>query len=163
MKQALLPIGVLLGILGLSELLALPARSLEVDQSSIVRTGNSLCDQLGSSVTAGDSLESVQKLLGPAMLVAEEQEQLRAKFRELILVDPEQFPDGLQNVDQFVSYTEGSVQVYLQFRNDVLVNHQPAVFRNWRPQQDLAGQDQGLRPELSDGNQDLGGKRPAGQ
>lgn len=141
MKQACLPILVLLIFLALSSFLVWPATPLEADHYQRFQDGNSLYQLLSSSVDRGDSLEDVEDLLGQGVPVVESAEELRQQLQEIAQAYPEHYPDGVFATDRFVGYSFGRGQIVLQFRNQTLINHRPETFQNWQPPQDLGGRD----------------------
>lgn len=139
MKQAVLPLLVLLVIGTLSTVSFWPAGSLEAEHYRRFRDGNSLYTLLGRSVRTGDSLEDVEALLGPATPVAEGAETLRTELRAHSQSHPDQFPDGVFEADDFIRYPVGDGWVTLQFRSGMLVNHLPEMFGAYEPPYDVAG------------------------
>lgn len=142
MKQAALPILVLLVIVTLAIVTALPSASVEADHYQRFRDGNSLYTLLSSSIGRGYSLQDVEELLGPGAPLESKDfvETHRAALRETARWTPDSYPDGIYNDDTFRTWSGSNEEVTLQFRNDHLVNFSPEQFTTFRPSYDLAGQ-----------------------
>ncbi len=142
MKQAALPILVLLVVVTLAIVTALPSASVEADHYQRFRDGNSLYTLLSGSIGRGYSLQDVEELLGPGTPLESEDsvETHRAALRETAMWDPDSYPDGIYNDDTFKAWSGSDEEVTLQFRNNHLVNFLPEQFTTFRPSYDLAGQ-----------------------
>jgi hypothetical protein len=86
-----------------------------------------LLENLHESIRNGDSIEKVRSLLGPGELVQDASLPIRT-----IEAHPDHYPDGVEPGDVFLLF-EPRIRdwVYLQFRNDRLVNHRPADFAEY--------------------------------
>lgn len=88
---------------------------------------------LHKGIVCGDSIEKVQRLLGPCS-VRSEPDEVIAKVRMLIAKYPERHPDGVQDNDVFLAYRFGKrATAYLQFRNGCLINFNPEDFAEYKP------------------------------
>jgi len=92
----------------------------------------SLYATLHSDISNGDPIGKVQELLGPGQNVdTKDRHKLVNHIRACVAKYPESYPQGLQDGDTFVRYPIGKLcAVYLQFRNDRLVNHLREHFRD---------------------------------
>jgi len=142
MKQAALPILVLLVVVTLAIVTALPSASVEADHYQRFRDGNSLYTLLSGSIGRGYSLQDVEEFLGAGAPLESEDyvETHRAALREAAQWDPDSYPDGIYNDDTFRTWSGSDEEVTLQFRNGHLVNFSPEQFTAFRPSYDLAGQ-----------------------
>jgi hypothetical protein len=139
MKQAFLPVLVLVVVVGLAVITTWPSSSLEADHYRRFHDGKSLYALLNSRIRSGDSLQDVEELLGPATIPIDNVEELRTELREDSLTQPDHFPDGVYNEDTFATYPIGDDTVTLQLRNGFLINHQPSQYQDYRPKADIAG------------------------
>ena len=144
MKQTAIPILVLVIIVGMAILTSWPAGSLEANHYLRFQDGKSLYALLSSSVRTGDSLEVIGKVLGPATPLAEGVEDVRQQLVEEAQQHPDRFPQGVYPQDAFVTYPIESGKLLLQIRNGFLVNHDPAMFEDFYPEQDIAGSSNGV-------------------
>ena len=144
MKQAAIPILVLAIIVGLAILTSWPAGSLEANHYQRFQDGKSLYAILRSSVRTGDSLEVVAKVLGPATPLVEGLEEVRQQLVEDAQHHPERFPQSVYPQDVFVTYPIESGKLLMQFRNGFLINHDPAMFEDFYPEEDIAGSSNGV-------------------
>ncbi|MHC4876123.1 MAG: hypothetical protein ACYTGL_06460 [Planctomycetota bacterium] len=140
MKQAALPVVVLMVILGLGFITTWPSGALEADHYQRFRDGKSLYAILSSRIASGDSLQHVESALGPGTPLTEEADAHRSELREQALWTPQRFPNGVQNADVFLTWPLEDQSVTLQFRNGTLVNHRGEDFEDFQPQHDVAGQ-----------------------
>ena len=84
---------------------------------------------LSRQVVAGDSMETVTRLLGPGIGVSEAQRvRLVKSVAEFQRQVPESRPDGVKQDDQFLGYEVSGMTIYLQFRDSRLVNFRPEDF-----------------------------------
>ena len=143
MKQAAIPILVLVIIVGLAIITSWPAGSLEANHYLRFQDGKSLYALLGSSVRTGDSLEVVADVLGPATPLVEGIEEVRQQLAEDAQQHSDRFPQGVYPQDVFVTYPIESGRLLLQFRNGFLINHDPAMFEDFYPEHDIAGSSNG--------------------
>lgn len=139
MKQAFLPVLVLVVVVGLAIITTWPSSSLEADHYQRFHDGKSLYSIMSSRIRSGDSLQNVEKLLGPAIVVTEAAGEIRNEYREQALARPESFPHGVYEEDAFVTYPIGDDKVTLQLRNGFVVNHQPGQYEEYHPTRDIAG------------------------
>ncbi len=144
MKQAAIPILVLAIIVGLAILTTWPAGSLEANHYQRFQDGKSLYALLRSSVRTGDSLEVIGKVLGPATPLVEGVEEIRQQLAEDALQHPERFPHGVYPQDVFMTYPVEGGKLLLQFRNGFLINHDPEMFEDFYPDQEIAGNSSGV-------------------
>ena len=141
MKQAALPILVLLVIVTLAVVAALPSASVEADHYERYRDGKSLYTLLRGSIEDGDSLEDVEDVIGSGEpLVDDMAEEVRKQAREDSRWSPDSYPHGVLNSDNFVSWPVDNQTVTLQFRNGYLINHDQSDFTDYFPDYDVAGQ-----------------------
>ncbi|MCX7425870.1 MAG: hypothetical protein NTW96_09670 [Planctomycetia bacterium] len=80
----------------------------------------------GSEIYNGESIDRVQAVLGPARAPED-----TSWIVDHIRSDPDSYPDGLEKGDRFILYEvphgrTHTMTVYVQFRNDRLVNHVPS-------------------------------------
>jgi hypothetical protein len=140
MKQAALPILVLLVVVTLAVVMALPSASVEADHYQRFRDGKSLYTLLSSSIGRGNSLQDVEELLGPGSPMEAGVEDYRESLRETARSAPDSYPDGVFEADTFMSWPGSDRKVTLQFRSGYLVNFSPEQFTTFYPSYDLAGQ-----------------------
>lgn len=140
MKQAALPILVLLVIVTLAIVTALPSASVEADHYQRFRDGKSLYTLLSSSISRGYSLQDVEDLLGPGVPLEDDMESHRAALREEAQWLPDSYPDGVYDADAFLTWSGSNEKVTLQFRNGYLVNYSPKQFTTFYQSYDLAGE-----------------------
>ncbi len=140
MKQAALPILVLLVIVTLAVVATQPSASVEADHYQRFRDGKSLYTLLSGSIGRGNSLHDVEELLGPGTPLEEDVETFRESLRETAQSDPDSYPDGIYEEDTFIAWSGSDEKVTLQFRNGHLVNFSPEQFTTFHPSYDLAGQ-----------------------
>jgi hypothetical protein len=146
MKQAALPILVLLVVVTLAIVTALPSASVEADHYQRFRDGKSLYTLLSGSIGRGYSLQDVEELLGPGVPLGSEEaaEAHRVVLRESALWNPDSYPDEIYNADTFMTWSGSDEEVTLQFRNGHLVNFSPEKFTTFHPSSDVAGQTQNI-------------------
>lgn len=132
MKQACLPIPVLLTFTTPASFVVWPATPLEAEHDQRFQDGNSLDRLLSSSVNRGDFLEDVEELPGQGHQVVASAGELRQQLPEIAQAYPEHDPDGVIATDRFVEYSFGQGRIVLQFRNQTLVNHRPESFQSWQ-------------------------------
>ncbi len=139
MKQAAIPVLVLVAIVGLAILTTWPSTSLEANHYQRFQDGKSLYALLHSRIRAGDSLEVVENILGKSVPLVEGAAELRVQLRQEAERHPERCPHGVYDTDTFVTYPVENNNLLLQFRNGYLINHDPAMFEQFYPQQDIGG------------------------
>lgn len=139
MKQAAIPLLVLLVIVGLAILTSWPSSSLEADHYRKFQDGKSLYAVVSSRIQSGDALEVVESVLGPATPMTEGVTEFRSQLQQEALQFPERFPHGVYDSDTFATYAIENQRFLLQFRNGFLVNHNPEMFEEYFPPQDIAG------------------------
>jgi hypothetical protein len=154
MKQAALPILVLLVIVCLAIVAALPSASVEADHYQRFRDGKSLYTLLSGSISRGFTLQDVEDVIGSGIPLVEDVELHRGTLRETAMWHPDLFPDGVFNEDTFRTWSGNDEKVTLQFRNGYLINFAPEQFTTWQPSYDVAGQtdfdsDFSTEPELT--------------
>lgn len=140
MKQATLPILVLLVVVTLAVVTTLPSGSVEADHYRRFRDGKSLYTLLSGSIGRGNSLQEVEGLLGPGIPLEEDVEAFRESLRETAQSEPDSYPDGVYEADTFIAWSGSDEKVTLQFRNGHLINFSPEQFTTFHPSYDLAGQ-----------------------
>ena len=140
MKQALIPVFILLVIVTLAIVATWPSSALEADHYQRFQDGKSLYAVLSGRIRRGDSLQEVEEQLGPAVPV-EDMEAARTETQRNAAWNPDSFPDGVYDGDVFVAYPFENTILKLQFRNGTLVNHDPARFVEYQPHQDILGRD----------------------
>ena len=141
-KQAVIPVTVLLVVVSLGIVATWPSGSVEAEHYQRFRDGKSLYTLLSSSIQPGDSLQTVERVLGPGVLVTEEAETTREAVRREVSLSPEIFRDGVHSQDVFINYPHGDEFTTLQFRNGYLVNHDPGLYRNTEPGITILGRDE---------------------
>lgn len=139
MKQAAIPVLVFVVIVGMSILTTWPSRSLEAEHYQRFQDGKSLYSLLSSSIRTGDSLEVVERVLGKSVPLTEGLDDLRSQLRQQADQYPERSPFGVYDSDTFVTYPVENSNLLLQFRNGYLVNHDPKMFEQFYPHQDIGG------------------------
>ena len=83
----------------------------------------SLCATLSQQVRSGDSIEHVQKLLGPGTLLSGAgRDQAANHYVRLTRERPKVFSDGVVGDDVFLGYDSEASALALQFRNGRLIN-----------------------------------------
>ena len=76
----------------------------------------SLCATLSRQVRSGDSIEHVQKLLGPGTLLSSAgRDQAANHYAQLTRERPQVFPDGVVGDDVFLGYDSDTSALALQF------------------------------------------------
>jgi len=87
-----------------------------------LQEAQSLFAALHQQVKNGDSVQNLQKLLGPGTQPANKNGLLRAT-RRFAQRYPQDYPAGVKDEDLFIVYsTEGDLTVALQFRDGRLIN-----------------------------------------
>ena len=94
--------------------------------------GKSLYAVLYEYVEPGCSTERIEQLLGPPVLT-HDKEKLRSVTKKFVEKFPDMYPDGIKDMDTFVSYPIDGGSLNLQFRNGRLINHLPDEFREYKP------------------------------
>ena len=151
----------MLAIVTLAVVATMPSSSLEADHFQRFRDGNSLYSILSSGVSSGDSLQDVEALIGTGNPVVEGREDLVSERREAAQWHPETFPDGVFGTDTFVTWPIGDDSVTLQFRNGVLVNHDPRFYLDYQLPHYISGRGGDLEEFQSDVSSiggDIGGR-----
>ena len=143
MKQIALPALVLLFLVGMATIALWPAGDLDADHYQRFHNPQTLYSVLNSSVSSGTSVTDVEKLIGPGVPMADGVDEYRAELKSMTLRYPQQYPDGVHDLDTFQSWAAGNGAVTLQFRNGWLVNHDPAQFAVYRPDYAVAGRQSG--------------------
>ena len=89
----------------------------------------SLCAVLSQQVKSGDSMEHVQSLLGPGVILSgAERDLAAAHYLQLARGRPQVFRDGIVGDDVFLGYNSDASALALQFRNGRLINFDPKRF-----------------------------------
>ena len=132
-RHAVIPVAVLLVVVSLGIVATWPSGSVEAEHYQRFRDGKSLYTLLSSRIQPGDSLQTVERILGPGDLVTEEVESTREAVRREVSLSPEIFRDGVHSQDVFINYPHGDEFTTLQFRNGYLVNHDPGLYHNTEP------------------------------
>ncbi|MHC4757402.1 MAG: hypothetical protein ACYTE8_01980 [Planctomycetota bacterium] len=84
----------------------------------------SLWNILYTQVNQGDSIERIEALLGVGMLqTGQRKTQILAANKRLIKKNPDGFPDGIEDTDEFIGYFCYGATLYLQFRDRKLINY----------------------------------------
>lgn len=139
MKQAAIPILVLTVIVGLAVLTSWPSGTLEADHYRRFQDGNSLFKLLSSRIKNGDSLEVIEHVLGPSIPLTDGASDVRALMQADAQQYPERYPNGVYDSDVLTTYPIENSKVLLQLRNGFLVNHDPRMFEQYYPAQDIGG------------------------
>lgn len=150
-KQAVIPVTVLLIVVSLAVVATWPSGSVEAEHYQRFQDGKSLYALLGSRITRGDSLQEVEAILGAGLAVTEEVDVIRDATRRESSLNPESFPDGVHPRDVFINYPFGDESTTLQFRNGYLVNHDPVLFRQTEPGIDIQARNEII--EVSGGDE----------
>ena len=161
MKQVFIPVFALLAIVTLAVVATMPSSSLEADHFQRFRDGKSLYSILSSSVNSGDSLQDVEALIGAGNPVVEGREELVIERREAAQWHPQTFPEGVYETDTFVTWPIGDDSVTLQFRNGILVNHDPRFYLDYQLPHDISGRssdDEDFQSDTSSIGGDIGGQ-----
>jgi len=139
MKQAAIPILVLVTIVGLAILTSWPSSSLEADHYQKFQDGKSLYALLHSRIYTGQRLNEIEAVLGPATPLTEGAAEVRKHLQEEASQFPDRFPQGVYEGDNFVTYQIENGKLLMQLRNGVLVNHDPRLFEEFASPTDIAG------------------------
>jgi hypothetical protein len=94
-------------------------------------SGRWLYSTLYHGVKSGDTLEQIERLLGPGKEVDSER-QLRAS-RKFAQMNPGAHPDGYRDDDAFLGFPLSGGKIILQFRDGILVNFDPNEFTKYEP------------------------------
>ena len=90
-------------------------------------------EALHESVHPGDSMQEVQAVLGSGQLLKQPNDMLQMAI-QVTLANREYYPEGVDAQDQFILYKIGdNEELYLQFRNDQLINHNPEHYAEYKP------------------------------
>lgn len=89
-------------------------------------SGRWLYSALYHGVQNGDTIEQVEKLLGPG-------KQASDFVRKAVKKLPQRYqqPDGYEDSDRILGFPLPGGELYLQFRNGVLINFDPAEFEKY--------------------------------
>ena len=139
MKQAAIPILVLITIVGLAILTTWPSSSLEADHYQKFHDGKSLYALLNSRIHSGQRLDEVEAILGPATPLVDGVSEIRQQLQEDAAQNPRRYPEGVFDEDTFVTYHIENGELLLQLRNGYLVNHDPVTFEEYSAPADIAG------------------------
>lgn len=146
MKQAALPVLVLVTIVGLAILTSWPSSSLEADHYQKFHDGKSLYALLHSRIHSGQRLNEMEAILGSATPLTEGVDEVRKQLQTEAQNYPDRFPQGVYDEDTFVTYQIENGRLLMQLRGDVLVNHEPSRFEEFAAQTDIAGGGQAAVP-----------------
>lgn len=138
-KQAAMPVLVLVVIVGLSILTTWPSTSLEADHYQKFHDGKSLYALLNSRIHSGQRLDEVEAILGSATPLVEGIVEVRQQLQEDATQNPQRYPEGVFDEDTFVTYQIENGKLLLQLRNGYLVNHDPVTFEEYTTPTDIAG------------------------
>ncbi len=95
--------------------------------------GPSLYRVLHEDIRDGQSLEQVKSHLGPGDIPSN-QDKYRDIQRRILAKRPAVLPSGVEDKDQFIQWQyDGNPFMILQFRGNLLVNHQPRHFQEYKP------------------------------
>lgn len=82
-----------------------------------------------SQVEPDASVSDLERLLGPIARESDDaHRELLATYRGGARIDPDRFPEGVMEDDQFLSLTMDGMTLNLQVRGDRLVNFNPQDF-----------------------------------
>ena len=97
--------------------------------------GHSLYAVLYNQVSNGDSKEDIKTLIGSGSPLPQQTiERMMPQMKTLASKSPDQFPDGIRESDNFVSYkVDQQHHIILMFRDGVIVNHVKDKFKNFTP------------------------------
>jgi len=95
-------------------------------------SGKWLYSTLYHGVQNGDTIEQVEQLLGPGKKGGA---KLLNSFKRLAEKYPESCPDGYKEADEAVGFPLPGSELYLQFRNGVLINFDPTDFEKYEEPQ----------------------------
>lgn len=144
-KQAAIPVAVLLVIVSLGVIATWPSGPIEAEHYQRFQDGKSLYALLGSRIERGDSLEDVEGILGTGLVLTEDIASVQEFVRRESSLNPRSYPDGVQQEDVFINYPHGDESTTLQFRNGYLVNHDRTLFRDTIPGVVIQGREAGDR------------------
>lgn len=91
-------------------------------------SGKWLYSTLKNGVKNGDTIEQVENLLGPGQKADAKIYSVSKKFAA---INPSGYPEGCEEDDEFLGFRLPGEQLYLQFRNGVLINFDPAEFEEY--------------------------------
>ena len=95
-------------------------------------SGKWLYSTLYHGVQNGDTIEQVENLLGPGKKAnAELNGRLYSVTKKFAAKNPSGYPDGCEENDEFLGFRLLGGELYLQFRNGVLINFDPAEFEKY--------------------------------
>lgn len=77
------------------------------------------------SLRNGDRIEEVQALLGPG--IPNHDPKYRKACEKVFAAHPDEAPSGILESDLILGYSAATSGIYLQFRDGVLVNHDPKL------------------------------------
>lgn len=91
-------------------------------------SGDALLTVLKEHIQNGDSVEKLERLLGPASVVSIP--GYRGVVEQNCRKNPNGCPEGVEESDTFLSYRAGRTNLVVQTRNGKLVNYDPAALPN---------------------------------
>ncbi len=95
--------------------------------------GPSLYRVLYKNIRTGQSIDQVRDCLGPGEIPSD-QDKFRDIQRRILAKEPSNVPGGVEDDDQFVLWQyDGHPVMMLQFRDNILVNHQPDLYKTYEP------------------------------
>ncbi|MHC4187903.1 MAG: hypothetical protein ACYST2_02145 [Planctomycetota bacterium] len=94
----------------------------------------SLWNILYTLVNPGDTREQIEGLIGAGMVqTGERKKRLISANRRFMKKYPDDYPFGVEDKDEFVGYFCYGGTLYLQFRNQSLINFNRDDFKQYRP------------------------------
>lgn len=100
----------------------------DADHYRLTQSNTALERVLSEHVVNGMSVDELEQLLGPARRDVNQAQQ-RAAVRQFMGWSPEDFPDGVEEGDEWIAYpTDADMVVNLQTRKGRLVNFKPQAF-----------------------------------
>ncbi|MBL7153808.1 MAG: hypothetical protein ISS79_08825 [Phycisphaerae bacterium] len=91
-------------------------------------SGKWLYSTLYHGVKNGDTIEQVERLLGPGK---ETGSRLHSAVKKFAARNPSGWPDGCEENDKFLGFRLPGGHLNLQFRNGVLINFDPDEFQKY--------------------------------
>ncbi len=134
MKRRSVILSVLVGVVATIGAIILVTYSCETGwfSAAVYRytgSGKWLYSALYHGVQNGDTVEEVERLLGPGQ---EGDSRVRSALEKFAQRNVAGYPDGYEDSDQILGFRMGGNQeLYLQFRNGLLINFDPEEFRKY--------------------------------
>lgn len=117
-------------------LLAIPWRTGRFHGLCYRWTGNEMAfyQAMYRGTKNGDTREAIESLIGPGEILDAGGQALQARIMKKFAEEKRpDCPDGYRDGDVFVQYKTGGYYSCFQYRDDKLVNHDPAAFKDLKP------------------------------